>query len=87
MDREMGASQAVAALYERHTLGADPARVPHARRQADGRGRGSGGILRPVGILTGDKFRPLPHVALAPLLFAINSGGFQNSGGYVGFAW
>jgi hypothetical protein len=45
------------------------------------------GKLSEVGILTGDKFRPLPHVALAPLLFAINSGGFQNSGGYVGFAW
>jgi hypothetical protein len=26
-------------------------------------------------------------VALAPLLTAINSGGFQTSGGYVGFAW
>jgi hypothetical protein len=40
-----------------------------------------------VGILTGDTFRPLAHVALAPLLFAINSGGFQTDGGYVGFAW
>jgi len=26
-------------------------------------------------------------VALAPLLAAMNSGGFQTSGGYVGFAW
>ena len=26
-------------------------------------------------------------VALAPLLYAMNSGGFQTSGGYVGFAW
>jgi len=26
-------------------------------------------------------------VALAPLLDAINSGGFQTSGGYVGFVW
>ena len=40
-----------------------------------------------VGFLTGDKFTPLPHVALAPLLAAMNSGGFQTSGGYVGFAW
>ena len=40
-----------------------------------------------VGFLTGEKFTPLPHVALAPLLNAINSGGFQTSGGYVGFAW
>jgi hypothetical protein len=45
------------------------------------------GKLSEVGILTGDKFRPLAHVARAPLLFAINSGGFQTSGGYVGFAW
>jgi len=45
------------------------------------------GKLNKVGILTGDKFTPLAHVALAPLLFAINSGGFQTSGGYVGFAW
>jgi hypothetical protein len=40
-----------------------------------------------VGILTGDTFRPLPHVARSPLVFAINSGGFQTDGGYVGFAW
>jgi len=26
-------------------------------------------------------------VALAPLRLAINSGGFQTDGGYVGFAW
>jgi len=45
------------------------------------------GKLNEVGILTGDTFRPLAHVALAPLLFAINSGGFQTDGGYVGFAW
>ena len=45
------------------------------------------GKLNEVGILTGDTFRPLAHVARAPLLFAINSGGFQTSGGYVGFAW
>jgi hypothetical protein len=43
--------------------------------------------LNEVGTLTGDKFTPLAHVALAPLLTAINSGGFQTSGGYVGFAW
>ena len=43
--------------------------------------------LSEVGFLTGDKFTPLPHVALAPLLYAMNSGGFQTSGGYVGFAW
>jgi hypothetical protein len=40
-----------------------------------------------AGFLTGGKFTPLPHVALAPLLAAMNSGGFQTSGGYVGFAW
>ena len=45
------------------------------------------GQLNKVGILTGDTFTPLAHVALAPLLTAINSGGFQTSGGYVGFAW
>ncbi len=45
------------------------------------------GKLGEVGFLTGDKFAPLPHVALAPLLAAMNSGGFQTSGGYVGFAW
>jgi hypothetical protein len=45
------------------------------------------GKLNQVGILTGDKFMPLAHVALPPLLTAINSGGFQTSGGYVGFAW
>jgi len=45
------------------------------------------GKLNKVGILTGDKFRPLTHAALAPLVFAINSGGFQSNGGYVGFAW
>jgi hypothetical protein len=45
------------------------------------------GKLGEVGFLTGDKFTPLPHVALAPLLTAMNSGGFQTSGGYVGFAW
>jgi hypothetical protein len=45
------------------------------------------GKLNEVGILTGDTFSPLAHVALAPLLFAINSGGFQTSGGNVGFAW
>jgi hypothetical protein len=45
------------------------------------------GKLSKVGILTGDTFTPLTHVALAPLLFAINSGGFQTTGGYVGFAW
>jgi hypothetical protein len=31
--------------------------------------------------------RALAHVALPPLLNAINSGGFQTGGGYVGFAW
>jgi len=45
------------------------------------------GKLNEVGVLTGGKFRPLAHVALAPLRNAINSGGFQTSGGYVGFAW
>jgi len=45
------------------------------------------GKLGEVGFLTGDKFTPLPHVALAALLTAMNSGGFQTSGGYVGFAW
>jgi hypothetical protein len=45
------------------------------------------GNINEVGFLTGDTFTPLPHVALAPLLNAINSGGFQTSGGYVGFAW
>jgi hypothetical protein len=45
------------------------------------------GNVNEVGFLTGDTFTPLPHVALAPLLNAINSGGFQTSGGYVGFAW
>jgi hypothetical protein len=45
------------------------------------------GKLNEVGILTGDKLRPLAHVARAPLLTAISSGGFQTSGGYVGFAW
>ncbi len=45
------------------------------------------GKLSEVGFLTGDKFTALPHVALAPLLTAMNSGGFQTSGGYVGFAW
>jgi hypothetical protein len=43
--------------------------------------------LNQVGILTAGKFTPLARVALAPLLTAINSGGFQTSGGYVGFAW
>jgi hypothetical protein len=45
------------------------------------------GKLGEVGFLAGDKFTPLPHVALAALLTAMNSGGFQTSGGYVGFAW
>ena len=45
------------------------------------------GKLNKVGILTRDRFTPLEHVALAPLLFAINSGGFQTTGGYAGFAW
>jgi len=45
------------------------------------------GKLNEVGTLSGDTFRPLPHVALAPLRLAINSGGFQTDGGYVGFAW
>jgi hypothetical protein len=45
------------------------------------------GKLAEVGFLTGGKFTPLPHVALAALLTAMNSGGFQTSGGYVGFAW
>ncbi len=40
-----------------------------------------------VGFLSGGTFTPLPHAALAPLLNAMNSGGFQTSGGYVGFAW
>jgi hypothetical protein len=40
-----------------------------------------------AGFLTGARFTPLPHVAMAPLLQAMNSGGFQTSGGYVGFAW
>ena len=40
-----------------------------------------------VGTLTADTFTPLAQVALAPLLTAMNSGGFQTSGGYVGFAW
>ena len=45
------------------------------------------GKLNEVGILTADKFTPLAHVPQAPLLNAINSGGYQTSGGYVGFAW
>ena len=45
------------------------------------------GKLAEVGFLTGGKFTPLPHVATAALLTAMNSGGFQTSGGYVGFAW
>ncbi len=45
------------------------------------------GNLNQVGTLTTDTFTALAHVALAPLLTAINSGGFQTSGGYVGFAW
>ncbi len=45
------------------------------------------GKLNEVGILTGDTFRPLEGVALAPLRTAINIGGFQTNGGYVGFAW
>jgi hypothetical protein len=45
------------------------------------------GKLNQVGTLAADTFTPLAHVALAPLLTAINSGGFQTSGGYVGFAW
>ena len=45
------------------------------------------GNLNEVGTLTGGKLTPLAHVARAPLLTAINSGGFQTSGGYVGFAW
>jgi hypothetical protein len=45
------------------------------------------GKLNQVGTLTAGKFTPLAHVALTPLLTAINSGGFQTSGGYVGFAW
>jgi hypothetical protein len=40
-----------------------------------------------AGFLTGGKLTPLPRVAVAPLLSAMNSGGFQTSGGYVGFAW
>ena len=45
------------------------------------------GKFSEVGFLTGNRFTPLPHVAQAPLLFAVNAGGFQTSGGYVGFAW
>jgi len=45
------------------------------------------GKLAEVGFLAGDKVTPLPHVATADLLTAMNSGGFQTSGGYVGFAW
>ena len=45
------------------------------------------GHLNQVGTLIAGTFTPLAHVALAPLLTAINSGGFQTSGGYVGFAW
>jgi hypothetical protein len=45
------------------------------------------GKLGEVGFLTGNKFTLLPHVAQAPLLTAINNGGFQTDGGYVGFAW
>jgi hypothetical protein len=40
-----------------------------------------------VGYLTGGKFTPLPHVALAPLLSAMNTSGFSDSGGYTGLAW
>jgi hypothetical protein len=40
-----------------------------------------------LGFVTGDTFTPLTHVAVAPLLAAMSSGGFQTSGGYVGFAW
>lgn len=43
--------------------------------------------LDEVGYLTEGTFTPLSHVAQAPLLNAINSGGFQTSLGYVGFAW
>ena len=45
------------------------------------------GKLNEVGFLAGSRFTPLPHVAQAPLLAAVNAGGFQTSGGYVGFAW
>jgi hypothetical protein len=45
------------------------------------------GKLNEVGFLTGGRFAPLPHAAQAPLRFAVNAGGFQTSGGYVGFAW
>ena len=40
-----------------------------------------------VGFLADGRFTPLPHAAQAPLLAAMNSGGYQTSGGYVGFAW
>jgi hypothetical protein len=40
-----------------------------------------------IGFLSGGRFTPLPHAAQGPLLFAVNAGGFQTSGGYVGFAW
>ncbi len=40
-----------------------------------------------VGILSAGKFTPFPHGAVPLWLNAINSGGFQATGGYVGFAW
>jgi hypothetical protein len=40
-----------------------------------------------MGFLAGGTFTPLRHVAVAPLLVAMNTGGYQTSGGYVGFAW
>jgi hypothetical protein len=46
------------------------------------------GKINEVGFLgAGSRFTPLPQVAQAPLLAAVNAGGFQTSGGYVGFAW
>jgi hypothetical protein len=45
------------------------------------------GTTDAVGYLTGRKFSPLPAAAGASLVPAMNSGGFQTSGGYVGFAW
>ena len=45
------------------------------------------GKLNQVGTLSAGRFTPLARVAVGPLLAAIGSGGYQTSGGYVGFAW
>jgi hypothetical protein len=45
------------------------------------------GKTNEIGFLAGSSFTSLPHAAQGPLLSAVNAGGFQTSGGYVGFAW